>query len=169
MVEAGDVRALDETSLSAQLSQRVEHIELPGTDGDLARALSRVLGLLDRLNRVGLAPPAGREHDGDGDIDIDSTSTLARQLAASQATAQPESPLPPYQAVERALLWDSLSNNLNAALQIGRARAKMIPLPSPSLDFVGLPACTEGDWELSCISLAVYDSNCWPLDRGSHS
>ncbi|VDC02706.1 unnamed protein product [Peniophora sp. CBMAI 1063] len=143
MVEAGDVRALDETSLLAELGQRVEHVELPGADGDLARALARVLGLLDRLNRVGLASPAVGEHDGDGDIDI--YSTLARQLAALQATAQPESPLPPVQAVERALLWDRLSSDLETVLQLCRARAEMLPPPSPSLDFDGLPAYYDNE------------------------
>lgn len=143
MVEAGDVRALDETSLLAELGQRVEHVELPGADGDLARALARVLGLLDRLNRVGIASPAVGEHDGDGDIDI--YSTLARQLAALQATAQPESPLPPVQAVERALLWDRLSSDLDAVLQLCRARAEMLPPPSPSLDYDGLPAYYPDD------------------------
>lgn len=133
----------DGMALLPELSRYVDALapSLQAQDVHLAHALVSLLADLNRLSSLGASSPSAFKsaatwaHDTPapsiGNLDV-----LARQLSEFQSQHQDHSdseiPLPPVIAVERALLWARVDENLEAVLNLCRQREEDRPRLSSS-------------------------------------
>jgi hypothetical protein len=133
----------DDTALLRELSRHVDVLtpSLHAQDAQLVHALVSLLADLDRLSVLGVSPPssltltAAWNHD-TPITDTGNLDTLARQLSEFQSQRhdqpEPEGSLPPVVAVEKALLWVRIDENLETVLDLCRHREEDRPRFSPS-------------------------------------
>jgi ubiquitin-protein ligase E3 D len=128
----------DETALLSELSRYVDVLApaLYDRDIQLAHALVSLLADLNRLSALGTSSPSAFEPSATWAYDTHAPSVgnldiLARQLSEFQSLhhdhADSETPLPPVVAVERALLWCRVDENLEAVLSLCRQREEEGP------------------------------------------
>lgn len=149
----------DDTQLIEELRLRVDAMALSLTpdDAQLARALVSLIADFDRTStiRSKAAGPSAGFHSHYHDV-TDRTSSptnvynvLKRQLSNLQAERQTNgdtisSGSPPILAVESALLWSKIDDELEAVLSLCRERTER--LPSASLDSYLPPQYDRGDY-----------------------
>ncbi|KAH9963013.1 HECT-like ubiquitin-conjugating enzyme-binding-domain-containing protein [Russula dissimulans] len=128
----------NDTDLLRELSRHVDVLtpSLRARDAQLVHALALLLADLNRLSVLGVSLPSSSSvvapynHDAPipytGNLD-----TLARQLVEFQSQrhdqSDPEESLPPVVAVEKALLWVRIDENLETVLDLSRRREEDLP------------------------------------------
>lgn len=154
----------DEAGMLYELQHRIDtHVPyLSAENVELAVTLTSLLSHLNRLSAIDLSPTSspppssGSFHDSDFSTDV--FGTLSRQLSDFQfqrlaaRTDVPEEGLPPVVAVEKALLWTRVEENLETVLRLCRERTEGIPRPDhlpPQYDI--------GDYELDLEGPPEYD------------
>ncbi|KAI0250715.1 HECT-like ubiquitin-conjugating enzyme-binding-domain-containing protein, partial [Lactifluus subvellereus] len=141
----------DDMALLPELSRYVDALapSLQARDVQLAHALVSLLADLNRLSTLGASSPSAFKSAATGAHDTSASSignldVLARQLSEFQSQHQDhsdsETPLPPVVAVERALLWARVDENLEAVLNLCRQREedrpRLSPLDPPQYDLL---------------------------------
>ncbi|KAI9509320.1 HECT-like ubiquitin-conjugating enzyme-binding-domain-containing protein [Russula earlei] len=140
----------NDTDLLGELSRHVGALtpSLDGQDTQLVHVLVSLLADLNRLSVLGVSPSSSFTLVGwDSGASIPNTGnfdTLARQLVEFQSQrhdqSDPEGPLPPVLAVEKALLWARIDENLETVLNLCRRREedrpRLSPLDPPQYDLL---------------------------------
>jgi hypothetical protein len=141
----------DDTALLQELSKHVDYLtpSLRANDIQLVRALVTLLADLNRLSVLAVSSTSSSglvvawSHDASipytGNLD-----TLARQLSEFQSQhhdqSDPEGSIPPVVAVEKALLWVRIDENLETVLDLCRHREedrpRLSPLEPPQYDLL---------------------------------
>jgi hypothetical protein len=131
----------DDTSLLGELSTYVEAL-IPlshSQDAQLVHALVSLLTDLNRLSTLGVSSSSKDVPVLDRDVSIPNSGnldSLARQLSEFQLQhhdrPELESSLPPVIAVEKALLWVRIDENLETVLNLCHHREEDRPQHSPS-------------------------------------
>ena len=153
----------DDMALLPELSRYVDALApaLYDRDVQLAHALISLLANLNRLSTLGTSSPSAFEPSATWAHDVHAPSVgnlnmLARQLSEFQSLhhdhADSETPLPPVVAVERALLWCRVDENLEAVLSLCRQREEYGPRLSlsdpPQYDLLSHDAELPPDYDL---------------------
>lgn len=158
----------DDTALLQELSRYVDALNpsLDAQDAQLIHALVSLLTDLNRLSVLGVSPssPSRLVSAWSHDASISHTGnldTLARQLSDFQSQRHDQSDLeegslPPVLAVEKALLWAHIDENLETVLDLCRPRGEDQPRLSlsdpPQYDLLSydeeLPPDYDPDQEL---------------------
>jgi hypothetical protein len=141
----------DDTALLRELSGHVDVLtpSLDTQDVQLVHALVSLLADLNRLSVLGVSPPSSSTSTAVWDHDTPITDTgnldtLARQLSEFQSQhhdqSELEGSLPPVVAVEKALLWVRIDENLETVLDLCRHREEdrppLSPLEPPQYDLL---------------------------------
>lgn len=154
----------DEAGMLYELQHRIDTLvpSLSAENAELAVTLTSLLSHLNRLSAIDLSPTSspppssGSFHDSDFSADV--FDTLSRQLSDFQfqrlaaRTDVPEEGLPPVVAVEKALLWTRVDENLETVLRLCRQRTEGIPRQ----DYLP-PQYDIGDYELDSEGPPEYD------------
>ncbi|KAI0301605.1 HECT-like ubiquitin-conjugating enzyme-binding-domain-containing protein [Multifurca ochricompacta] len=133
----------DEATLLHELSGHVDALSpsLQTQDARLSHALVSLLTDLNRLSVLSLSSPSSSTPApawaGDASVpSVGNLDALARQLSEFQSQhhdqSDSERPLPPVVAVEKALLWLRLEENLETVLSLCNQREEERPRLSPS-------------------------------------
>ncbi|KAI0322864.1 HECT-like ubiquitin-conjugating enzyme-binding-domain-containing protein [Amylostereum chailletii] len=125
----------DERELLGELRRRIDILSpsLDDQDAELASTLVTLLAQLHRLSVIGFVPSTSPSpHPDHAAFDGDDVFTmLTRQLSELQLqrVTQTDSAasLPPVLAVEKALLWAKVDENLDTVLKLCKRRAEQIP------------------------------------------
>jgi hypothetical protein len=134
----------DDSALLRELSRHVDVLtpSLRVQDAQLIHALVTLLSDLNRLSVIGVSPSsfstltAPWSYDAPSITYTGNLDTLARQLSEFQShrhdQSDSEGSLPPVVAVEKALLWVRIDDNLETVLRLCRQREEDRPQLSPS-------------------------------------
>ncbi len=132
----------DDTALLRELSRHVDVLppSFRAQDAQLVHALVSLLADLNRLSVLGISPSSSSTLTAAWNYDSSITDTgnldtLARQLSEFQSQhhdqPDPEGSLSPAVAVEKALLWVRIDENLETVLDLCRHREEDRPQLSP--------------------------------------
>ena len=131
----------EDTALLRELFGYVDALtpSMYAQDAQLVRALVSLLADLNRLSVLGVSPLSKDVPAWSHDASIPNTGnldSLARQLSEFQLQhhdqSDPEGSLPPVIAVEKALLWVRIDENLETVLNLCHYREEDPPRHSPS-------------------------------------
>ena len=134
----------DDSALLRELSRHVDVLTplLRAQDAQLVHALVSLLSDLNQLSVLGVSPSsfstltAPWNHDTPPITHAGNLDTLARQLSEFQShrydQSDPDGSLPPVVAVEKALLWVRIDENLETVLHLCHQREGDRPQLSPS-------------------------------------
>jgi hypothetical protein len=131
----------DDTALLRELFGYVDALtpSLHAQDAQLVHALVSLLADLNRLSVLGVSPSSEDVSIWSHDVSVANTGnldSLARQLSAFQLQrhdqSDPEGSLPPVIAVEKALLWVRIDENLETVLNLCHYREEDRHQHSPS-------------------------------------
>lgn len=154
----------DEAAMLHELQRRIDVLapSLSAPDAELALTLTSLLSHLNRLSIIDLSPatspPPSASHYVSDPFSADVFDQLSRQLSDFQtqrlATRAdiPQDSLPPVLAVEKALLWTRVDENLETVLRLCRQRTEGLPRP----DHLP-PQYDVGDYELDFEGPPEYD------------
>jgi len=128
----------NDTDFLRELSRHVDALtpSLHARDAQLVHTLVLLLADLNRLSVLGVSLPSssglGTPYNHDTSIPYTGNlDTLARQLVEFQSQghgqSDPEGSLPPVVAVEKALLWVRIDENLETVLNLSRRHEEDLP------------------------------------------